>query len=104
MHYPSSPGTKSSVDTTQQAAQEIALSAPMLRARVVETLTIYKPGLTADEVATVMDVDRLSIRPRLSELKRMGEVEDSGLRRENASGKKAIVWRLIFQVTQGKFL
>lgn len=51
-------------------------------------------GLTADEVAGVLDESILSIRPRITELKELGIVEDSGVRRLNASGKRATVWRV----------
>jgi hypothetical protein len=37
-------------------------------------------------------MDRWSIQPRTSELKRKGLIRDSGQRRPNCTGKKAIVW------------
>lgn len=49
-------------------------------------------GLTADELAQRLDMDRYSIEPRTSELRRKGLIRDSGRRRKNASGKMAIVW------------
>ncbi|MGU3316308.1 hypothetical protein ACLBWH_12225 [Sphingomonas sp. M6A6_1c] len=49
-------------------------------------------GLTADEVAGRLGLSILSIRPRLTELARLGRVRDSGSRRRNVSGKQAIVW------------
>ena len=49
-------------------------------------------GLTADELAARLDMDRWSIQPRTSELKRKGLILDSGQRRPNATGKLAIVW------------
>jgi predicted transcriptional regulator len=49
-------------------------------------------GLTAHEIAQALDVDRASIQLRLSELRRKGLVVDSGQRRRNESGKRAIVW------------
>ena len=33
-------------------------------------------------------------RPRVTELRALGEVVNSGMRRENASGRSAIVWRV----------
>ena len=49
-------------------------------------------GLTADELSARLDMDRWSIQPRTSELKRKGLIRDSGQRRPNATGKLAIVW------------
>jgi predicted ArsR family transcriptional regulator len=49
-------------------------------------------GMTADELAAHLDMDRYSIQPRTSELKRRGLINDSGRRRPNATGRMAIVW------------
>ncbi len=49
-------------------------------------------GLTAIEAAAVTGLDRYSLQPRLSELRRKGLVVDSGKRRRNPSGRQAIVW------------
>jgi hypothetical protein len=49
-------------------------------------------GLTAVELATRLDVDRWSIQPRTSELKRKGLIRDSGQPRPNCTGKLAVVW------------
>jgi hypothetical protein len=49
-------------------------------------------GLTTDELASWLDMDRWSIQPRTSELRRKGMIRDSGKRRPNATGKRAIVW------------
>ncbi|MCH8882314.1 MAG: alpha-hydroxy-acid oxidizing protein [SAR324 cluster bacterium] len=37
--------------------------------------------------------DKLAIRPRISELSRLGKITDTGRRRRNTSGKSAIVWK-----------
>ena len=49
-------------------------------------------GLTADELSARLDMNRWSIQPRTSELRRKGLILDSGQRRPNGSGKLAIVW------------
>ncbi len=49
-------------------------------------------GLTALETASATGFDRLSIQPRISELRRKGLVTASGERRRNPSGKTATVW------------
>ena len=46
----------------------------------------------ADEAAAVTGESVLSIRPRVTELVKKDLVFDSGQRRPNVSGRKAIVW------------
>ena len=72
----------------------MADKAPTLRELCKAALQASDAGLTADEVAEVLDQSILSIRPRLTELGRLGDIEDTGERRKNQSGKKAIVWRM----------
>jgi hypothetical protein len=76
---------------TSRAAAELS-EVELLRNQVYESIK-QLPG-TADEVAIRLNRDRLSIRPRCSELKKkLFLIQDSGERRANDSGKKAIVWR-----------
>jgi hypothetical protein len=48
--------------------------------------------MTADEVADFVGESLLTIRPRMTELKRLGLLRDTGARRANASGRQAVVW------------
>jgi predicted ArsR family transcriptional regulator len=91
-HYPLEPGYKAR-STSLSAARSLNDKAPRLRQLCVDQLLLYGP-LTADECARNMGVDKLSIRPRFSELAAAGKILDSGDRRANGSGKRAIVWRL----------
>lgn len=88
--YPVAAGFKGFAETGRQAAQSI--DADTLRARVLAELH-NGPG-TADELAYRIRVDKLSIRPRCSELAAMGKITDSGVRRENSSGRRAVVWEV----------
>lgn len=88
--YPHTPGAQDR-ETSRDAAQHAAEAAPLLRARALEVLE-RSNGLTADEVAGRLGFSILSIRPRITELSRLGKVRDSGVRRRNASGRNAIVW------------
>ena len=92
--YPHQPGHKRS-DTSKAAADDIAPSAGTLRAKVLAVLHFRPGGMTADDCADLLGIDKLSIRPRMSELRELGQVRDSGRRSPNASGKKAIVWVLV---------
>lgn len=87
--YPSTPGFMRT-DTSRDAAADIAARAPTLRERVVAILKCSR--CTADEVAAVMNKSVLTIRPRVAELAVMGLIRDTDIRRQNSSGKKAIVW------------
>lgn len=96
--YPDVPGAKVS-GPSAAAANVIAAFAPTLRARALAELR--KPehanGLTADEIATALSSTEFAIRPRISELKRSGELLDSGARRPNRSGVFATVWKAFRQ-------
>lgn len=88
--YPNGPGWKSR-GTAQQAAFDFREAAGTLQEAVLRALDDF--CMTADETAEYLGKSILSIRPRLSELARQGKIIDTGKRRQNASGKSAIVWR-----------
>lgn len=92
--YPRTPGARGT-DTSRAAADVAAETAPLLRARALAVLERSR-GMTADEVAGRLGISILSIRPRLTELSRLGKVRDSGSRRRNASGRMAIVWTPVY--------
>ena len=90
--YPNAPGHHD-VDTSVAAAN--ALAPKLGRLQRMAEHAICKAGdngLTADELAARLGMDRWSIQPRTTELKRKGLIRDSGMRRPNATGKQAIVW------------
>lgn len=88
--YPHRPGWKSR-ETSREAAESVSCAATLRQ--LAYALITARPR-TADEIATALDRSVLSIRPRVAELSRLGKIEDSGERRVNRSGKKAIVWRV----------
>lgn len=90
--YPDAPGHRN-VDTSIAAAD--ALSPKLGRLQRMAENAIRDAGwlgLTADELAARLAMDRWSIQPRTSELRRKGLIRDSGQRRPNCTGKLAIVW------------
>lgn len=90
--YPDAPGHRH-VDTSMAAAD--ALAPKLGRLQSMTQAAIREAGwigLTADELASTLGMDRWSIQPRTSELRRKGLIRDSGQRRPNATGKMAIVW------------
>jgi hypothetical protein len=92
--YPDAPGHRG-VETSIAAAEGVAPKLGRLQRMTLEAITARGPfGLTADELAERLGLDRYSIQPRTSELRRKGLIVDCGLRRRNASRKQAIVWTL----------
>jgi hypothetical protein len=93
LRYPNSPGFKSR-DTSSLAARRIAPHAAALRDRVFAFLKANYPApFTADEVADRLGESFLSVRPRLSELRRSALIEPAAERRKNKSGMLARCWR-----------
>jgi len=90
--YPNAPGHRN-VETSIAAADALAPKLGRLQRMAQSAITdAGARGLTADELAARLEMDRWSIQPRTSELKRKGLIRDSGHRRPNATGKLAIVW------------
>ena len=90
--YPDTPGHRG-IDTSVAAAEALAPKLGRLQRMAAAAIReAGESGLTADELASRLDMDRWSIQPRTSELRRKGMIRDSGKRRPNATGKRAIVW------------
>jgi hypothetical protein len=90
--YPATPGHRG-VDTSIAAAEMVAGIAGPLRRMVYRTVHEAGPrGLTTDEIAAALRMPRYSVQPRTTELKYDRRIRDSGRRRPNASGCRAIVW------------
>jgi predicted transcriptional regulator of viral defense system len=90
--YPDAPGHRH-VDTSMAAADDLAPKLGRLQRMTNDAIgQAGWLGLTADELAATLGMDRWSIQPRTSELRRKGLIRDSGQRRPNATGKMAIVW------------
>lgn len=88
--YPDVPGRRR-VDTSIEAADDIASKAHTLRESCMAILRDVPGGLTADQIAERLGESPLSIRPRISELKKTARIVDTGIRRLNRSGKRAAV-------------
>jgi len=91
--YPDNPGYKGQL-TSKQAARDKKSTKALDQTMVLLALSAAPKGLTADEVAEVYGHIFLKYRPRISELRKMGKIEDSGLRRPSYLGKPQIVWIL----------
>lgn len=91
--YPDSPGFKAP-GPSAEAAGAIAGTAKTLRAQVLRTVIRSDRGMTADEIAATLNRSILSVRPRVSELNRLGLIEKAPGRGKNESGMSATVWRV----------
>ncbi|WP_267434102.1 hypothetical protein [Sphingomonas sp. GM_Shp_1] len=60
----------------------------------MKTLHANPGGLTVDETCAAAGYPRYSLQPRFTALKDRKAIFDTGLRRRNVSGAKAIVWRI----------
>lgn len=90
--YPNAPGHRG-VDTSKAAADDIAPKLGKLQRMALRAIREAGwLGLTADELAARLELSRYAVQPRTSELKLKGLIRDSGQRRPNGTGKKAIVW------------
>jgi len=90
--YPHAAGFKTEQPETSRQAAE-ATDARTLRAAVLAELR--RRDNTADGIAQGLGESVLSIRPRVSELLRLGQIQDTGRRQSNISGRSAAVWRAV---------
>jgi len=91
--YPEGPGWRDN-EASIAAAEAVAADAPTIRGRVLRAIAgaWLTGGLTADEAAARLALTPFTVRPRVTELRVMGKVVDSGLKRRNESGLLATVW------------
>ncbi|MBM7483342.1 putative ArsR family transcriptional regulator [Bradyrhizobium sp. USDA 3686] len=89
--YPHHPGFKAG-GTSEEAARAIAETAKNLREQVLREIAAAPSGLSADAVAGKLGKSVLSVRPRVSELHRSGDIRRSEGRVKNSSGLSATVW------------
>ena len=89
--YPDHAGFKVS-GPSEQAAVAINRTAKTLRDQVLRTFQQAPRGLTADAVADRLGKSILSVRPRVSELRRRGEIRPASHRGKNDSGLSATIW------------
>ena len=79
--------------TSTAAFASIQSAMAHLERVVLKVLDEYPDGLTVDETCARADYRRYSLQPRFTALKDRGAIRDTGLRRQNESGRNAIVWR-----------
>jgi predicted ArsR family transcriptional regulator len=93
MSYPAEPGFKVE-GTSREAAQSVRASQRIKNHNLIIEALLVRPR-TADEVAEALELSVLYVRPRFSELREDGRIADSGARRANSSGRRAVVWKAV---------
>ena len=89
---PSQPGGNAP-RCSQKAAESVPVRPAKLKPLTYTAICdAVDGGMTAHEISVSTGVDRHSIQPRITELRRKGLVIASGKRRHNPSGRTAIVW------------
>lgn len=102
--YPAWPGSKRSSATSREAGRRIARHAETVRKAVLaEFCAAYPKGLTADEIAKLLGESVLCVRPRCSELRAAGLIEQTPDRRRNDSGMTAAVWRATATALENRY-
>ena len=90
-----SPGV---TDTSRQAAEAILPRVQTLREKALAVIR-ERPS-SADEVSEALNESVLSMRPRVTELFKLGLIYDSGQRRKNQYGRNCIVWTTVPEQTK----
>ena len=91
--YPYEAGWKED-QTSRDAAEAIEASgcAATLRERVERFFASGRQG-TSEDVAKALAEPFQAVQPRISELRKLGKVEPSGLRAQLSRGGKGHIWR-----------
>ena len=91
--YPNQAGYQKQ-STSKEAAEDINKKLPHLRDRVLQVIKNKgKYGATPEEVASLLNITILSVRPRFTELKWSDHIIVTGEKRKNEFNKNIIVWR-----------
>jgi hypothetical protein len=86
---------KNAVDTEVAAAESIAPRVTGLRLAVLQELyKAYRFGFTGEQVSNNTGEWLYSVKPRITELVRIGMVEDSGDRVKNSRNRNEVVWKI----------
>lgn len=78
---------------SQEAAQFNAQGKLTIREQVKIAFETFGE-MTVEELCKVLDRDRVSVQPRITELKNADVLEDSGMTRMGKYGTNITVWRI----------
>lgn len=93
-HAPTEHGRARHADPPTAKAAAKSVDVADLERRVIEALRRFRwAGMTTHELAIYLNVDLVSVSPRMRPLVNKGFVIDSGERRVGESGRSSIVWK-----------
>ena len=93
--YPNNAGYKEPTTSKKSAETVPAKTIRKKCLMILRNKMQYGDGATPDEIANLLNISILSVRPRFSELKLKDCIEDTGKTRTNESTKQAKVWRYL---------
>jgi hypothetical protein len=91
--YPHRAGSKDD-GTSYLAARQIDSKASTIRSQVLDLFHRHDE-LTPEAVCALLDEDILTVRPRFSELKKLGRIRKTKKTRLNHNQKRVRVWELV---------
>ena len=87
-------------NTSHMAADDIQPHVTNLQHMVLSALQ-DNGAMTTEQVAEYLGINIVSISPRFRPMAIRGVISDTGERRQNKSGRSAIVWRAVNNGAQG---
>ena len=81
-------------DTSALAAVQVEPKTKIMRDAILAAMKRHGAPVGADELAEIMDVNTLAVRPRLTELRDKGLIRDTGPRGQTNMGKSCILWEV----------
>jgi hypothetical protein len=82
-------------ETSIAAMESVRLVAPCMRERMLGAFRVLGDhGATCDEMEVKFHMKHQTASARINELRKRGEIRDTGMRRKTRSGCKAIVWSI----------
>ena len=90
--YPHAPAPGQTETSIEAAASLEGVTARVQQLVLAEVRRAGSCGRTACELAVALGMERTTVQPRTTELRLLRKIADSGKRRPNPNGKRAIVW------------
>jgi hypothetical protein len=80
--------------TSQLSALQAESNRALNEEKVLEILRSCPHGLTARELSEFLEMDYVTVSPLLRPMARRGLIHEAGMKQNNATGHKALVWKV----------